>query len=52
MFLFQFLVVSFLLFSGSNIDQSNSAGWTALHHACFHGHNETIKILIKSRLEC
>ncbi len=25
---------------------SNSCGWTALHHACLHGHTDTCRVLL------
>ena len=27
----------------ADIEQCNTVGWTALHHACFHGHNDVIQ---------
>ena len=32
----------------ADIEQCNTVGWTALHHACFHGHNDVVAVLLKA----
>ena len=36
----------FLKEQKADIEECNTLGWTALHHACFHGHNDVIAVLL------
>ncbi|KAL9100948.1 MAG: hypothetical protein Q9187_009299, partial [Circinaria calcarea] len=44
-------VISVLLEAGASQDVVDSNGWTALHHACYNGHLEIIRILDHSCLD-
>ena len=40
---YDFKTVLAPLCATADIEQCNTVGWTALHHACFHGHNDVIQ---------
>ena len=40
---YNFKTVLAPLCATADIEQCNTVGWTALHHACFHGHNDVIQ---------
>ena len=46
---FQSSLVSLLLGMGCDVNEANTCGWTSLHHAAFHGHNDTVKVLLKAK---
>lgn len=43
--------LKWMLTNGAYINVVDRAGWTALHHAAYHGHFEAVKFLVENRAE-
>ena len=43
------VVLRYLEQMGAKLDAANNEGWTAMHQACYHGHDEAIRVLMVLR---